>query len=243
MSQQSQSRTSQEEPSVGLDLERIVFLGRTWEEYLLMFNLSPEDMAQRTILDCPAGACAFTARANRHGIAATAADIAYRHPVDELEHKGQRDLELVMQSMDASERQYEWGYFRNVGELRAARAAALAETIADMRAHGQERYVPAELPDLPFTDGQFDLTLSAHFLFMYADRLGHAFHLATLAELMRVTRKEIRIFPTVDLTSRRYPHMDGLISFASGLGWRAQEVRVGYEFQKQANTLLKLTAQ
>ena len=240
MSQMSQM--SQNEPGAGLDLERIVFLGRTWEEYLLMFALSPEDMARRAVLDCPAGACAFTARANDRGIAATAADIAYRHPVDELERKGLQDIEHAMQAMAASKRQYEWSYFSNIGDLKAARAAALSAVIADMRAHGRERYVPATLPGLPFADGQFDLTLSAHFLFMYADRLDHAFHLATLAELMRVTQKEIRIFPTVDLEGRRYPHMDDLLSFVSGLGWSAQEVRVDYEFQKHADTLLKLTA-
>ena len=44
-----------------LELERIVFIGRTFEEYLQMFKLKEADLVGRRILDCPAGACSFTA--------------------------------------------------------------------------------------------------------------------------------------------------------------------------------------
>lgn len=48
---------SQVEKMEGLDLSRIVFIGRTWDEYLLMFNLTKEELIGRDVLDCPAGAC------------------------------------------------------------------------------------------------------------------------------------------------------------------------------------------
>ncbi|MEK5236668.1 hypothetical protein NST99_13350 [Paenibacillus sp. FSL L8-0470] len=50
-----------------LDLQRIVMIGRTFEEYLRMFNLQREELAVRRILDCPAGVCSFTAAANQLG--------------------------------------------------------------------------------------------------------------------------------------------------------------------------------
>nr|WP_306433976.1 hypothetical protein [Paenibacillus dendritiformis] len=36
-----------------LDLSRIVFIGRTFEEYVKMFDLPAEQMAGKRILDCP----------------------------------------------------------------------------------------------------------------------------------------------------------------------------------------------
>ena len=63
----------------------------------------------------------------------------------------------------------------------------------NMRQH-PDCYLPAVLPELSFNKDQFDLTLSAHFLFTYADRLNFDFHVRTLLEMLRVTRHEVRIF-------------------------------------------------
>ena len=103
-----------------------------------------------------------------------------------------------------------------------------------------ERYVPVTLPSLPFKDAEFDILLSAHFLFMYADRLDYQFHIKTLNELLRVTKEEIRIFPLVDLEGKRYEHLDKLISYLTGHGCKVEEVKVPYEFQVNANTMLKI---
>ncbi|MDN4074971.1 hypothetical protein [Fictibacillus terranigra] len=59
-----------------LDLERIVFIGRTFEEYLDMFSLSVEALKGKKIFDCTAGACSFTAVGNKTGLGVTACDIA-----------------------------------------------------------------------------------------------------------------------------------------------------------------------
>ncbi|BFH70408.1 hypothetical protein J27TS7_22420 [Paenibacillus dendritiformis] len=101
--------------------------------------------------------------------------------------------------------------------------------------------MPAVLPELPFPDAAFDMTLSAHFLFMYADRLDYDFHVRTIHELMRVTREEIRIFPLADLWNRRYEHAEALLDYMDTQGWDAEEARVPYRFQKNADTMLKLS--
>lgn len=104
----------------------------------------------------------------------------------------------------------------------------------------KERYVPVTLPSLPFKDAEFDILLSAHFLFMYSDRLDYQFHSTTINELLRVTKEEIRIFPLVDLEGKRYEHLDKLISYLADNGCTVEEVHVPYEFQAKANSMLKI---
>jgi len=57
--------------------------------------------------------------------------------------------------------------------------------------------VAGELPSLPFPDGSFDLTLVSYFLFAYQERLTYEFHRDSILELMRVTRSEACIYPTI----------------------------------------------
>lgn len=222
-----------------LDLERIVFIGRTFEEYLRMFNLQPGELAGRSILDCPAGACSFTSEAHKLGAASVAADIAYYYSAEALRDKGLMDIEHTVQQLDKVQNNFVWKEFTSIHALQQARTAALAASTLD-RQQNSSRYIPVELPLLPFADRSFDLTLSAHFLFMYGDRLDYDFHLRTLQELMRVTKSEIRIFPLVDLSSRRYNKLERLVCAAQAQGWTAEEQQVPYEFQKGADSMLRL---
>lgn len=80
------------ELSAKLDIERIVFIGRTYEKYLKMFSLSPKELIGKKILDCPAGACSFTAIGNTLGLEITACDIAYYQAVEDLKNKGLQDI-------------------------------------------------------------------------------------------------------------------------------------------------------
>jgi hypothetical protein len=222
-----------------LELERIVFIGRTFEEYLQMFNLKVADLVGQRVLDCPAGACSFTAIANPLGGGVTAADIAYYYSTDELADKGIQDIAHAMSEMDKVQGNFVWDYFKSIADLTQARRKALNDHTKDRR-QNPERYVPVVLPDLPFNDEAFDLTLSAHFLFMYSDRLDYDFHLKTVKELMRVTRGELRIFPLVDLSCKRYEHLERLIADLVREGFAAEEIEVPYEFQKGAKQMLKI---
>ncbi|WHY21541.1 SAM-dependent methyltransferase [Paenibacillus sp. G2S3] len=222
-----------------LELERIVFIGRTFEEYLQMFNLKEADLVGQRILDCPAGACSFTARSNQLGSDVTAADIAYYYSTDELADKGVQDIVHAMSEMDKVQDNFVWDYFESIADLTQVRNKALNDNIKDQRL-APERYVPVVLPDLPFNDEAFDLTLSAHFLFMYSDRLDYDFHLKSVNELMRVTKEELRIFPLVDLSCKRYAHLDRLIDELVRQGFAVEEMVVPYEFQKGANQMLSI---
>lgn len=153
-----------------LDLERIVFIGRTFDEYMRMFDLQPGELRGRSFLDCPAGACSFTAEANRRGAIAVAADIAYSYSAEALQAKGLADIEHTLIQLDRVRDNFKWDDFQSIEGLKQARTEALTVSTVDRLAH-QERYVAVELPVLPFADQAFDVTLSAHFLFMYGDRL------------------------------------------------------------------------
>jgi len=222
-----------------LDIERIVFIGRTFEEYMAMFSLSVEELKGKKILDCPAGACSFTAVGNKLGLDITACDIAYSHSGENLKNKGLQDIEHAMEHMEKAKSNYIWDYFKDVEDLRKHRLNALNNCTKDM-AESSERYVAVTLPSLPFEDAEFDIILSAHFLFMYADRLDFDFHIETLKELLRVTKEEIRIFPLVDLEGKRYEHLDKLISNLTNYGCFVEEINVPYEFQANANSMLKI---
>ncbi|GAF64641.1 hypothetical protein BTS2_1534 [Bacillus sp. TS-2] len=222
-----------------LNLDRIVFIGRTYEEYLKIFSLSIDDLKGKRVLDCPAGACSFTAIAKQLGLNATAGDIAYSFLAEELETKGLNDINHVTEHMKKITRQYKWDYFKDLEELKQHRIKALKEFIKDLQ-NNRESYIPVTLPSLPFKDEQFDITLSAHFLFMYSDKLDFAFHQKVIDELLRVSTAEVRIFPLVDSIGNRHPLLNKWMDTIQKQGWQVDEVAVPYEFQKNANTMLKI---
>lgn len=202
-----------------------------------MFSLSVETLKGKKILDCPAGACSFTSVGNQLGLDVTACDIAYYHCVEDLKNKGLQDIEHAMEHIEKAKSNYIWDYFKDVEGLRKHRLSALKDCSDDM-IERNERYVPVTLPSLPFMDGEFHILLSAHILFMYADRLDYEFHISTINELLRGTEEEIRIFPLVDLEGKRYQHLDKLIGYLACKGYSTEEVQVPYEFQANAVSML-----
>ncbi|UOQ50555.1 class I SAM-dependent methyltransferase [Gracilibacillus caseinilyticus] len=204
-----------------------------------MFALTKESLIDKKILDCPAGACSFTAIGNQSGLDVTACDIAYHYSVDFLQEKGHSDIKHAMEHMKKVKNNYQWGFFAGVEDLRAHRIRALQTCTKDIE-RSKERYIPVTLPSLPFRDEQFDIILSAHFLFLYADRLDLSFHLDTVDELLRVTKEELRIFPLVDLNGARYQYLDEVIHYLIKKGCTAEEIKVSYEFQRNANSMLKI---
>lgn len=223
----------------GLELSRIIFIGRTYDEYLKMFDLTSEELNNNKILDAPGGACSFTSIAGQLGYNSTSTDIAYYHSAEQLYQKGKQDIKHAIEGMSEVKEKYIWNYFNTIDDLEHHRISALNDCVNHMKVTPQS-YIPSILPDLPFEDNQFDLILSAHFLFMYADRLDLDFHRKTIKEMIRVSRREIRIFPLTDLTGNRYEYLQDIHKFVNELGWKTEERIVSYEFQKNANSMLRL---
>ena len=99
------------------------------------------------------------------------------------------------------------------------------------------RYVDGALPNLPFSDHQFDLALCSHFLFLYSDHFSYEFHKEAIAEMLRVSR-EVRIFPLLTLMLQRSPYIPRLVQFLDGAGYAASVCRVEYELQRDGNEML-----
>jgi hypothetical protein len=178
-------------PAIGATLVS----ARSFDEYIAMFDLDAADLG-RTILDCPGGAASFCAEARARGIAVTATDPVYaaaprwlrQHAVDEA-IRGNRHTAASVES-------FAWTFFTDIDDHLRKRTAA-ARSFGEHFGVSPAPYVAAALPSLPFRDQSFDLVLSSHFLFMYADRLDDDFHFQAAAEMLRVARREVRIFPLV----------------------------------------------
>lgn len=224
-----------------LDIDRVAFIGRTYDEYMRMFALEDSLLRQCPVLDCPAGAASFAAEAGRHGSDVVACDILYDLPPDELIRKGERDIKLIHDKVGEVSHLYVWNYYKNREDLISMRKKALALFAEDLKGGiAQGRYVKASLPRLPFADDTFSLVLSGHFLFLYGAMLDLDFHKACLTELMRVSSGEVRIFPLSELDLRPYRHLDKILLFLDSEGVDTEIVKVPFEFQRGANRMMKL---
>lgn len=226
-----------------LDIDRIAFFGRTYAEYMDMFDLDESLLRQSQILDCPAGASSFAAEAHKLGINVTACDILYDLTSGELMEKGKNDLQHVFEKFDEVTHLYVWKYYKDKDEVMALRSKAL-EIFADDFINGlkEGRYIQAKLPNLPFPDKSFSLVLSGNFLFLYGDRLDLDFHIACLKELVRVASGEVRIFPLTGLDAKPYPYLNDVLGFLHSERIGFEIKKAPFEFQRGGNLMLKLYA-
>lgn len=224
-----------------LNLNRIAVIGRTYDEYLKIFDLDEDIMRRGPVLDCPAGASSFAVEANKLGMNVTASDTVYNLPSEKLIAKAQEDLTHVFEKFDEVSHLYSWSHYKDKDDVISHRKKALELFAADFKEGCKEGcYVYGKLPNLPFPDKAFSLVTSGHFLFLYGDRLDFEFHKACLKELVRVCFGEVRIFPLVGLDARPYPNMDETIAFLKAQGVKVEILNVLFEFQKGANRMMRL---
>jgi Methyltransferase domain len=199
---------------------------RSFDEYRAMFALTGSDLCG-SVLDCPGGGSSFTALANQAGASAIAADPVYAQPRDSLAALVRADLQRGCAHTAAGADRYAWDFYGDLDGYARVRRMSAGAFSRDLIAH-PARYVPASLPRLPIADGQFDLVLSSHFLFTFADRLDLEFHRAALRELL------------LEQGGRPVPAL--LFQLLATLGIRHRIQRVGYEFQRGGNEMLVLSA-
>jgi hypothetical protein len=221
-----------------LQIENVVLLGRTFDEYCRMFALDFNVLRQEVVLDAGGGVSSFCAEGNARGCNITAADVIYAYSAQEIARKCAFDLEEVMAKLPAIADLYMWKDFPTVEALTQQRERAYRAFLPDYEQHGQSRYVPTTLPQSGFETGAFTLTLCSHLLFLYEDHLDYAFHRDTLKELLRVTSGEVRIFPITNLRGERCGYLDLLLEDEAFGAYQFEIVRVNYEFLKNANQML-----
>jgi hypothetical protein len=221
------------------EVEEYAIIGRTFTEYVRMFDLDSAAL-NGSVLGCPSGVGSFVAEACEREIPATGADIIYELPHNRLKQRCRKDYEQVASQLPEKADLFNWDFYGDI-ERRQQFLKQAYEAFLDDYATERDRYIHAALPDLPFSTSSFSLVLSAHFLFLYGDRLDYAFHLDSLRELSRVAADEVRVFPLVGLDTEQYRHLDAIIEALREDGLTADRVNVPFEFQKGANEMLVIS--
>jgi SAM-dependent methyltransferase len=213
-----------------------IFIGRTWREYLKMFNLKSEDLMEGKILDCAAGASSFTAEMSKRGYDVKAVDILYNEEADLLCDKYKEHMKVLVEGL-SSVNTFVWSFFQDLEDLQKQRNQACIEFITDYRNH-RKRYISADLTRLPFEDRSFKMVLCSHLLFIYDHRLSYEFHLKSIKEMLRVSSSELRIYPLVKNKGLKSKFVKRIIKDLPDV--HAEIVKVDYEFRKGGNEMFKL---
>jgi hypothetical protein len=228
------------------ELDRIAFYGRTLLEYLLFFNLTYEDLGKyNKIMDYPSGASSFVTEVNNNiklfKNNVISCDPLFDRNLEYLKRKGLEDIRYVLEKVKSAHHLYNWSFYKSLEDLKNLRMLALTQFALDYsQGKIEKRYIKAELPNLPFDDKSFDLVLSGHFLFAYANTLDFKFHKDSILELYRISAKEVRIYPIQQRRSHPYSHMKKLVSVLKEQDIKYDIVQVPFEFQKGSNKMLRL---
>lgn len=224
----------------GLVLDKVVLLGRTLDEYAHYFALDLDALRGRKILDVASGVSSFCAEAHARGLDVTAFDLIYDWPLEEIARRCGPDLDEVIRGI-AGLKTYKWDFYRDTENLRRLREQSYRSFLSDYALHRGRRYIAGRLPKLPFSDGQFDLTLVSYLLLVYEDQFDYEFHRQSLVELMRVTRGEARLYPIVTFEAKRCSYLDRFKNDPALGSLRFEEVRTDFEFLAGSNWFLRVT--
>ncbi|MCI5223004.1 MAG: class I SAM-dependent methyltransferase [Candidatus Electrothrix sp. AR4] len=218
-------------------LSEIVPWGRSYDEYLAMFSLSPEDL-RRKIVGCSDGPASFNSVLTAKGGSVISVDPVYAFSTGELQQRIAETCDTVLEQTRKNKDEFVWKHIASVEELGRIRMAAMEEFVEDFdQGKAQGRYVNGSLPQLNFADNSFDLALCSHFLFLYSEQLSAAFHLAAIKELCRVAA-EVRIFPLLELGSKTSRHLEIVMSKLKQENYLVKIEKTAYEFQKGGNRML-----
>ena len=204
-----------------------------------MFALTEHDLTRR-ILGCADGPASFNAEATRRGAQVVSTDPLYDFTAEEIRGRIKEVCPQVLEQTRENRDGFVWKEFTSIEALGRARLRAMALFLADYpTGRSDGRYIAAELPALPFADGEFDLALCSHLLFLYSDQLSVEFHVESVVELCRVA-EEVRIFPLIALGNAPSPHVEAVTRAVEALGKQARIETVSYEFQRGGNQMLRI---
>jgi SAM-dependent methyltransferase len=215
----------------------MLITSRSAAEYRAMFDLA--ELATDSILDCCAGGAGFTTET---GGAAVALDPVYAQgqaKLAETVRTGQQGASAISY---ANAEHFDWSWYGNRERREEMRADAAKRFLADL-ADRPGHYIAGDVHHLPFADNSFDLVLCSHLLFTWSDVLDQDWHERAIAELVRVSRHEVRIFPTVvQKTGGAVPFLPALRAEFAARGVSSRLAKVPYLFQVGADEMLVFSA-
>ena len=226
-----------------MQLHEVVPWGRSLDEYRALFALSETDL-KGSLLGCGDGPASFNAELAALGKTQrlVSVDPIYAFTGPEIASRVEQTYEKIISQVKRNPGRYVWTYFKDPDALGAARLQAMNLFLSDYEAgQAEARYLVGALPDLPFSDGDFDLCLCSHLLFLYSAQLSLDFHIASMLEMLRVAQ-EVRVFPLLDLDCRRSAHLEPVMAELRSADFLTEIVDVPYEFQRGAGQMLRVIA-
>ncbi len=224
---------------MGFQLDQVVPWGRSFDEYVRMFNLTPGEL-ELNILGCGDGPASFNSRMAGRGNRVVSCDPIYRFSTEQINCRIKAAYSEVMKQLLGNRDLYRWDRIKSPEKLGRIRMAAMGRFLADFEQGKREgRYLPGGLPALPFAGGVFDLALCSHFLFVYSGILSLELHLNSIEELCRVAA-EVRIFPLLDLDGNKSDYLTEITRKLQQDGFLVEVEKVPYEFQRGANEMIRI---
>ncbi|HPS52543.1 MAG TPA: SAM-dependent methyltransferase [Phycisphaerae bacterium] len=218
-------------------LKDVVPWGRSFDEYVAMFALTEDDLKKR-ILGCGDGPAAFNCTLTNRGGSIVSVDPIYRFSAEEIKNRINETYVQVMEQTEQNRHEFVWENISSPQELCELRIAAMNDFLSDYPAGlANGRYIDASLPNLPFADKTFELSLCSHLLFLYSEHLTADFHIMVIKELCRVAG-EVRIFPLLELGAKKSRHLDTIINSLQNDSFTVNIRKVPYEFQNGGNEML-----
>src|SRR6266567_7453177 len=213
----------------------MIISSRSATEYRAMFGLTPANLAVPEVLDCCAGGSSFTSETVGRVVAADPAYALDRH---DLARRVRASLHEGDHMIAEHAARFDWSWYGSPASRERLRTAAAGRFLAPLRAR-PARYIAAALPHLPLATASFDLVLCSHLLFTRANLLDADWHYQALAELARVARREVRIYPTV-VQGTGYPvtFLPDLRARLHAAGYSTRLQEVPYRFQRDARQML-----
>ena len=225
---------------MSITLDQVALVGRTYNEYKRMFDVTKESLVGQKVLDVAAGVSSFCAIGNAVGLNITAIDPAYYFMADEIETKAEEDLDTVLAKLAFNKSHYNWDFYHDIEGVRISRFKAYQTFLKDYQSN-PSNYIPGEVSKLPFEDKEFDTTLVSHLMFLYDHLFTEEEQIATFRELIRVTRNEIIIFPTKNLSGQNSKWVDLIIKNTEFLEHTFRLEKAQFEFQKGNSLRLRVT--
>jgi hypothetical protein len=222
---------------VTIQYKDIVPWGRNFDEYTRMFDLTIPDLGLR-ILGCGDGPASFNVECNQRGGHVTSIDPLYHFGLETIKKRIAETYHDVLDQTRAHQDKFIWDTIPSLEALGQIRMQSMCRFLDSYESgKADKKYIPGELPVLPFDDKSFDLALSSHFLFLYTDNLTFDFHIASIREMLRVAR-EVRIFPLLDVNAQESRYLRGVLGGFQG--YKLEICKVNYEFQRGGNKMLVL---
>ena len=222
---------------MAMKLKNVVPLGRSFDEYRLMFNLSKSDLDKR-IIGVGDGPASFNAEMNEMGKKVVSIDPIYFFTAKDIARKFDKVFNNIIDQVRNTPGDWTWTYHMSPDHLKQHRKEALELFTNDFEEGKKEgRYMVGELPALQFQDNTFDIALCSHFLFLYSENYDYNFHKAAVYEMLRIAG-DVRIFPLLDLMLRRSPYIEPLTKELKEDGYRVVIKKVPYEIQRGGNQMM-----